>query len=64
MLFWNRFDDAQAKEYRLLTNKINPWLAWCATKSEERGPEPPMPTDQEFIRHELLAMIGWGVEHA
>lgn len=61
MVFWDRLSEEQANEYLSLSQIIQPWVAWCAIKPKERGTEPRKPTDDEFIRHECLAMIGWNV---
>lgn len=62
-MFWNNLTPTDADEYRRLGEPIKLWVMWCSLKKSEQAitPRPPCPSDDEFVRHELLAMKGWNM---
>lgn len=58
--FWQNLTQDEADWYALFLKKSGSWIAWISTKEKDRvGPEPPRPTDSEWIESDRLATKGW-----
>ena len=59
MMFWGKLTLAERDEFILLLRKTSLWISWVSTKPTLRGPEPPIPSNEEWIRHDVLSTQGW-----
>lgn len=61
MLFWSCLDPNERDEYYILLKVVGTWVGWCTLKKKVRDitPAPYEPTNEQFLRYEMLAMKGW-----
>lgn len=61
MLFWSNLDRKERDEYHSLMKVVGLWVGWCSLKKKVQAitPPPPKPTNEQFMRYEMLAMKGW-----
>lgn len=60
-MFWNNLSETERDIYAGLIRKTAPWVTWRSQDPETRGPEPYIPTDQDWMEMDRLAAKGWKV---
>lgn len=59
-MFWENLSGGEQTEYAILLKKTSKWIAWISTEPKKRTePEPPIPSDQEWIEMDRIAFKGW-----
>lgn len=60
-MFWNHLSKEDGETYNNLLKKSRPWIAWANLKEKDRElvPEPPRPSDEEWILMDQFAKVAW-----